>query len=53
MDWQDIAVFFIVAGAVWFLFRRVLLSRRARSKPAQSFVPLSSLKKRPPQGGCH
>jgi membrane protein implicated in regulation of membrane protease activity len=43
MTWQDLAVWAIVAGAVAFLVRR-LVGRRARSKPAETFVPLSSLK---------
>ena len=47
MDWQDLAVTFIVCGAVAFLLRRVV-GRRRRQASAQSFVPLSSLKKRDP-----
>jgi hypothetical protein len=45
MGWQDIAVALIVCGAVAFLLRRVV-GRRRRKATAQSFVPLSSLKKR-------
>jgi hypothetical protein len=44
MGWQDVAVVFIVCGAVAFLVRRVV-GRRRRKATAQSFVPLSSLKK--------
>jgi len=57
MDWQNIAVALIVCGAVAFLLRRVV-GRRRRRASAQSFVPLSSLKRRftaPPDDGpsCH
>jgi hypothetical protein len=57
MDWQTIAVALIVCGAVAFLLRRVV-GRRRRQASAQSFVPLSSLKKRftaPPDDrpSCH
>jgi hypothetical protein len=52
MDWQSPAVFVVVAGAVGFLARRVFLTRRRRKRPAQSFVPLSSIKKGPGEG-CH
>jgi hypothetical protein len=57
MGWQDIAVALIVCGAVAFLLRRVV-ARRRRKTTAQSFVPLSSLKRRatPDRGdgpGCH
>jgi hypothetical protein len=45
MGWQDIAVALIVCGAVAFLLRRIV-GRRRRKATAQSFVPLSSLKKR-------
>jgi SNF family Na+-dependent transporter len=45
MGAQDIAVALIVCGAVAFLLRRVI-GRRRRKATAQSFVPLSSLKKR-------
>ena len=50
MGWQDIAVALIVCGAVVFLLRRVV-GRRRRKATAQSFVPLSQLrrsKKQPP-----
>jgi hypothetical protein len=49
---QHLLVFVIVAGAVLFLARRVFLNRERRRRPAQTFVPLSSLKK-PRDGGCH
>ncbi|MBK5298285.1 MAG: hypothetical protein JJE40_14100 [Vicinamibacteria bacterium] len=44
MGWQEIAVALIVCGAVAFLVRRVV-GRRRRQATAQSFVPLSSLKR--------
>jgi hypothetical protein len=54
MGWQDVAVFLIVSGALLFLFRRVFARRRARSQPAQTFIPLTAIKKRPDAGGgCH
>jgi hypothetical protein len=49
---QDLIVFAIVAGAVWFLVRRVTARRRERARPAESFVPLDSLRKRDGPG-CH
>ena len=56
MSWQEIGVALIVAGAVAFLVLRVT-GRRRRQKPAQTFVPLSSLKNRregpPDETGCH
>ena len=52
MDWQTAGVVVIVAGAVYFLGRRVFLVRRRRRRSPQSFVPLSSIK-RPPDHGCH
>ena len=58
MGWQDGAVVLVVAGAVGFLLRRVLRVRRARVEPAQSFVPLSTLRrptrpKNEDKPGCH
>lgn len=54
MAWQDFGVFLIVAGAVLFLFRRVFVRRRKRSQPAQTFIPLTAIKKRTEGGGgCH
>lgn len=57
MGWQELAVALILAGAVLFLLNRVLGLRRRRRQPAQSFVPLSKLKKtgRPPGDtpDCH
>ena len=50
MGWQQIAVALIVAGAVMFLLRR-LVGRRQRKGTAETFVPLSQLrrsKKQPP-----
>ena len=56
MSWQEMGVALIVGGAVAFLVLRVA-GRRRRQKPAETFVPLTSLKKRgdpPPEGpGCH
>ena len=57
MGWQEIAVALIVCGAVTFLLRRVV-GRRRRQATAQSFVPLSQLKRSrtPPldrDAGCH
>lgn len=45
MGWQDIAVWLVVASAAAFLVGRNVNLRRRRSKPAQTFVPLSSLRK--------
>ena len=57
MTGQEIAVALIIATAVLFLARRVVGRRSARRKPAQTFVPISSLKKRNGPGqdshGCH
>lgn len=44
MGWQDIAVAAIVCGALGFLVRRIV-GRRRKATSAQSFVPLSSLRK--------
>ena len=44
MDWQTAGVVAIVSGAVYFLARRMLTRRRR--KGTQTFVPLSSIKKR-------
>jgi hypothetical protein len=49
MTWQDVAVFILVAGAVLFLVARNVNRRRRRSRPAETFVPLTSLKKSPPK----
>jgi hypothetical protein len=43
--WQELAVVVIVACAVAFLVRRVVGRRASRRKPAQTFVPLASLKR--------
>jgi hypothetical protein len=51
MGIQDVGVFVIVAGAVVFLVRRVL---PVRSEPAQTIVPLTSIKhRRDHDAGCH
>jgi hypothetical protein len=56
MTWQEVGVVAIVGGAVAFLVLRAL-GRRRRGKPAQTFVPLASIKHRrddPPSGPeCH
>ena len=56
MTWQEVGVAVIVGSAVAFLVLRIT-GRRRRQKPAQTFVPLASLKHRrddPPDGpGCH
>jgi hypothetical protein len=56
MSWQEIAVAVIVAGAVAFLLRR-FIGRRRPGTPAETFVPLSSLKShqddRPDKPDCH
>jgi hypothetical protein len=59
MGWQDVGVWIVVAAAVFFLVGRNVSLRRRRKQPAQTFVPLSSLK-RPSSGsakqddpGCH
>jgi hypothetical protein len=43
VTWQDAGVAIVVAGAVYYLWRK--LFKPARRRPA-SFVPLSSLKRR-------
>ena len=45
MDWQDVGVWIVVAGAALFLMSRTVNLRRRRKQPAQSFVPLSSLRR--------
>jgi hypothetical protein len=45
MGWQDVAVWIVVAGAVFFLVGRNVNLRRRRKQPAQTFVPLSSLRR--------
>ena len=45
MDWQDIGVWIVVAAAAFFLISRNVNLRRRRKQPAQSFVPLSSLRR--------
>jgi hypothetical protein len=51
MDWQVAGVVAVVSGAVYFLARR-MLTRRRRRQSTQTFVPLSSVKKRPDRD-CH
>ena len=43
MSWQDVGVMVVVAGAVYYLWRKLL--RPAKRRPS-SFVPLSDLKRR-------
>jgi hypothetical protein len=45
MDWQDVGVWIVVAAAALFLVGRNVDLRRRRKQPAQTFVPLSSLKR--------
>jgi hypothetical protein len=51
MDWQAAGVVAMVSGAGYFLAQR-MLTRRRRRKGTQTFVPLSSIKKRP-NHDCH
>jgi hypothetical protein len=55
MTWQDVAVFIVVAGAVLFLVGRNVNLRRRRGRPAETFVPLTALKKpaTPPKSDEH
>ena len=56
MNWQELAVGVIVAAAVAFLAMRIV-GRRRRRKPAETYVPLSTLRtpgdERPDKPGCH
>ena len=45
MSWQSLAVVLVVAAAILFLVARASGFRLRRDRPAQTFVPLSSLKK--------
>lgn len=46
MNWQEIAVVVIVAGALYFLARKFFgIGPRRRKKAPTSFVPLQALKK--------
>ena len=45
VGWQDVAVWIVVGGAVLFLVGRNVNLRKRRQKPAETFIPLSSLKK--------
>jgi hypothetical protein len=51
-SFQELAVLLIVGAALLFLVLRVRGRRRRRRQAAQSFVPLSSIRKRQ-DGGCH
>jgi hypothetical protein len=52
VDWQTAGVVAVVSGAVYFLAHRMFVIRRRRKGPAQTFVPLSSVKKRSDKA-CH
>ncbi len=45
MGWQDVGVLIVVMSAVAFLVGRNVNLRRRQKKPAQTFIPLSSLKR--------
>lgn len=45
MTWQSLAVLLVVGAAIFFLVARVVGIQLRRRRPAQTFVPLSSLKK--------
>jgi hypothetical protein len=57
MTWQDVAVFIVVAGAVLFLMGRNINLRRRRGRPAETFIPLTALKRSAPppksEEDCH
>jgi len=57
MDWQDLGVLAVVAGAVLYLVSRFVTIRRRRRQPAQTFVPLAELQKKgarqDKREGCH
>jgi hypothetical protein len=58
VDWQDVAVWIVVGSAVLFLVGRNVNLRKRQKKPAETFIPLSSLKKSAPpesdrDAGCH
>jgi hypothetical protein len=48
MSWQDVAVFAVVGAAVLFLAGRNVDLRRRRKKPAETFIPLASLRQSAP-----
>lgn len=49
---QEIGVAIVVLAAVAFLARR-FFGRPRKPKTAATFVPLSQLKKKPPDDHCH
>ena len=59
MGWQDVAVWIVVLSAVLFLVGRNVTLKRRQKKPAQTFIPFASLKRRPAShdrgddGACH
>jgi hypothetical protein len=48
-SWQSVAVLLVVLAAITFLVTRVVGVRLRRKRPAQTFVPLSSLRKSTPK----
>ena len=50
MDWQTLGVAVVVAAALFYLMRRFVLPSR-RQRPAQTFIPLSDVKRR--DDSCH
>ena len=52
MDWQTAGVVAVVSAAVYFLAQRLFAGRRRRKQATQTFVPLSSVKKRT-DDQCH
>lgn len=52
MTWQDVAVACIVLGALVFLGRKIQGFGRPSRGPS-TFIPISRLRKRPPQDRCH
>jgi uncharacterized membrane-anchored protein YhcB (DUF1043 family) len=51
MDWQTLGVAVVVGAALFYLVRRFVLPSRRRQRPAQTFIPLSNVKRR--DDSCH
>lgn len=51
LDWQTFGVAVVVAAALFYLVRRFVLPSRRRQRPAQTFIPLSDVKRR--DDNCH
>lgn len=51
VDWQTLGVAVVVAAALFYLMRRFVLPSRRRQRPAQTFIPLSNVKRR--DDSCH